>query len=105
MLERSVGDERKVVELQNVEILRGAGCHSKLSDSFICYKLAVREADRFEEGTTRGQDGKGCIGDLDAFFQIDLFQVDAISGQGLEARVRELGYTGALERGQIVAVV
>jgi hypothetical protein len=105
MLERGVGDEGKVVELQNVEILRGAGCHTQLSDPFICDELAVREADRFEEGTARGQDGKGCIGDLDAFFQIDLFQVDAISGQGLEAGVRELGYAGALEGGQTVAVV
>lgn len=80
MIQRGIGDERQVVELEDIEMLRSAGRQAQLADALVGNELAVREADRFEPGTASAEDAEGVVCDEDALFQVHFLQQVAISG-------------------------
>ena len=80
MVQRGIGDEWQVVELQDIEMLGGARRQAQLSDALVGDELAVREADGFQPRTAGAEDAKGVVCDEDALFQVHFLQQVAISG-------------------------
>jgi hypothetical protein len=90
VVERRVRDEGQVVQLKNVERLRGTRCNTKLPDPFVSYQLAVRQTDRFKQGATGREDSDGTVSDENALLQVHPFQVRTVSGESLKSGVCEL---------------
>ena len=74
MVERGVGDERQVIELNRGQVLGRARPRPELPDSLVSDQLAVRKTDGLEERAARRQGCQRRVGDQDAFLQIDALQ-------------------------------
>ena len=105
VVERGVGDEGQVVQLDGGEVLRCARSCSQLPNALVCDQLAVRKTNGFEKRAARSQCRQSCVGDQDAFLQVDALQQVTAPRKSLESCVRQLRHAGALQGGQLGAVV
>ena len=90
MIEAGVSDQGQIIQLQDVEMFRGARSRSQLPNTLIGNEFTVRKAEGFEPRTTGAKDAQRTVGDQDALLQVHLLQEVAVTGQGREARVGEL---------------
>ena len=97
MIEAGVSDQGQIIQLQDVEMFRGARSRSQLPNTLIGNEFTVRKAEGFEPRTTGAKDAQRTVGDQDALLQVHLFQEITISGQRTKSRVRELGHGCAFQ--------
>ncbi len=105
VVEGGVRDQGQVVQLENIQVFRGARCQPQLADALVGNQFTMGEADGLEPRTTRAQDAQGGVRDEDALLQVHLLEEVAAPGQGREARVREGRDGGALEGAQLGTVL
>ena len=86
MVERSVRDERTVVQLQHSQLGPGGAGLAELLDPLVSDELAVGEGEGGEGGAVGGQADQGGVGDQAALVQVQPGEGAAVLGQGLGGR-------------------
>jgi len=80
VVERGISDQGQVVQLQDIEMLRCAGCHAQLTYALVGDEFAMGEADGLEPGAASAEDAEGVVCDEDALLEVHFLQQVAISG-------------------------
>lgn len=78
VLQRGVGDQRAVVQLQHGQRLGGTAARRQLPDALVRDQFAVGQRELLQTGTAGGQVGECLVGDLAALLQIHALQVFAV---------------------------
>lgn len=84
MVKRLVCDERKVVQLEDRQVLRGAGSHAQLTNALVRDELTVRQADGLQTGAAGGQGAQRRVRDQDALLQVHPLEQMAVASEGLQ---------------------